>query len=142
MTLQTILLTVHSWVRWLALLAAIIALVKHLIGWLGGGRYDGTARGSMAAFTGLLDLNVLIGLIQLIAGWSGYAAGGFPRTQIEHAFALLIAAVVAHLPGRLWRDKPDSVRYRNTFFAIAVSVLLVVAGIMALQGARWGFRGL
>lgn len=141
MTLS-ILLTIHSWVRWLALLAAIIALVKHLIGWLGGGRYDGMARGSLAAFSGLLDLNVVIGLIQLVVNWGAYSAVGFPRTQVEHAFALLLAVIAAHLPARLWRDKADTIRYRNTFFAIAASVLLVVAGVMALQGERWVFRGL
>ena len=144
MTLQTILLTAHSWIRWLALLAAAAALIRYVLGWLQGHEFDGLARGLMAAYSGLLDLNALIGLIQLIAFWGDYSAiaGGFPRTQIEHFTTLLIAVIVAHLPARLWQDKPAAVRYRNGALAILASLVLIIVGITVLAGNRWVFRGL
>lgn len=142
MSFQMVLLTIHSWVRWLVLLAAAAALIKHIIGWAQSNDYNGAARGLMAAYTGLLDLNVLIGLIQLIAFWGSYSADGFPRTQVEHLGAMVVAAVVAHLPNLLWKDSPDAARYRNGALAIILSVMLIVAGIMVLAGNRWVFRGL
>jgi len=143
MSLQQILLFIHSWVRWLVLLVAVVALVRHVLGWLRRDNYDGAARGLLSAFSGLIDLNVLIGVIQLIAFWRSYsaAAGGFPMPQVEHLGAMLIAAIIAHLPARLWRNSPDANRYRNTAIAILVSVLVIIAGIMPLVGDRWVFRG-
>lgn len=144
MTLQTILLTIHSWVRWLVLLVAILAVIKHIIGWAGSSEYDGMARGLMSAFTGLIDLNVLIGLIQLIAFWGTFSAiaGGFPQAQVEHFGTMLVAAFVAHAPNIFYKDKPDAIRYRNGAIAIVIAVALIVVGIMPLMGARWVFRGL
>lgn len=142
--MQQTLLVIHSWVRWLVLLVAVVALVKHLIGWLRSDNYDGAARGLLGAYSGLLDLNVLIGAILLIVGWRNFsgAAGGFPLPQVEHLGAMLVAAIVAHLPGRLWKNSSDAARYRNTALAILVSIILIVGGIMPLIGDRWVFRGL
>lgn len=144
MSFANILLTIHSWVRWLVLLVAVIALIKHIIGWVQSAEYDSMARGLMSGFTGLIDLNVLLGLIKLITGWSSYSAiaGGFPRTQVEHLGTMLIAAFVAHAPNIFFKDKPDNVRYRNAAIAIVVALVLIVVGIMPLEGARWVLRGL
>lgn len=127
----------HSWLRWLLLLVAAITIVKYLIGLAGKREFDKMSGGLTSAFSGLMDLQVLIGLIYFL--WSGFAGAGFPMQRIEHLVTMIIAAVVAHLPAA-WRNKPAAIRYRNGLIAILVSLLLVVAGIFVLNGNRWVFR--
>jgi hypothetical protein len=132
-----VLFYIHSWLRWLILLVAAIAVVKSIIGLAGRHEFDKMSGGLTSAFSGLMDLQVLIGLIYLL--WSGFAGAGFPMQRIEHLVTMIIAAVVAHLPA-VWKNKPAAVRYRNGLIVILVSLLLVVAGVFALNGNRWVFR--
>ena len=70
-------LTIHSINRWIIVVVAVIALIKFLIGWLRSSSYQPADRGLMAAYTGLLDLQLLLGLILLIGL-------GLERFRIEH----------------------------------------------------------
>jgi hypothetical protein len=127
----SILLSIHSIVRWIIVAVGLIALVKFAIGWLGNGRFAGMDRGLTSGFSGLIDLQVTLGLIYLL--WSGMAGAGFPMVRIEHATTMIIAAVVAHLPMR-WRGKPDKIRFRNSFAAVLVTAVLIFAGVAVLPG--------
>jgi|YNPNPStandDraft_1061719.scaffolds.fasta_scaffold72817_2 hypothetical protein len=127
----------HSWVRWLILLAAAIAIAKYLIGLAGKREFDKMSGGLTSAFSGLMDLQVVLGLSYFL--WSGLAGAGFPRQRIEHLAIMIIAAVVAHLPA-IWKSKSAAVRYRNTLLTVLVSLLLVVVGVFTLSGNRWVFR--
>jgi len=128
---MNILLMVHSALRWLILLVAAIAVVKFALGWLQGGEFKGMDRGLTSAFSGLMDLQVALGLIFLL--WSGFSGAGFPAFRIEHGVAMILAAVVAHLPVR-WRNAEPKRRFRNTLFAIIGSILLVIVGLTMLPG--------
>ena len=79
-------LMLHSMVRWLVLLAAVAAIVKFAVGWRRGGAFSGLDRGLSLGFSGLLDLQALLGLIVLIGG--GLAGAGFPRYRLEHAVTM------------------------------------------------------
>lgn len=126
------LLVVHSHTRWLILFVALIAIVKFAVGWLKGGPFKGMDRGLTAAFSGLMDLQAVIGLIFLL--WSGLAAGaGFPMNRIEHAFTMILAVVVGHLPAR-WKSAPDAIRFRNALFCVLGGLALVFAGVVRLRG--------
>ncbi|MDQ4078224.1 MAG: hypothetical protein M3220_18505 [Chloroflexota bacterium] len=125
-----IVLTIHSLIRWLILFVAIIALVKFGAGWLRTDPFTPTDRGLMSTFTGMIDLQLLLGLILLFVG------GEFTRYQLEHTVTMLVAVGVAHLPLR-WRDAPDPTRFRNNLVVIIVVLLLIVAGISVLPGNRW-----
>ena len=114
----------HSINRWIIVVIAVIALIKFLLGWLRSQEYQPADRGLMAAYTGLLDLQLLLGIILLIGL-------GLVDYRIEHAVTMLIAVILAHL-SRLWRDKPDKVKFRNNFFAILVGMLLIIAGVFVL----------
>ena len=83
-----------------------------------------------------MDLQVLIGLVYLI--WSGLAVYGFPRYRLEHAFIMILAAVVAHLPAR-WKSLGDTKRFRNSFLALVVVGVLIYLGVALLPGAHWQF---
>ena len=121
-----IVLTIHSINRWLIVGIGAIAAIKFLIGWIRSSSYQPADRGLMSAYTGLLDLQLILGIILLIDR-------GLGRYQIEHAITMIIALVLAHL-SRLWRDKEDKVKFRNNFLAIVVGLLLIFAGVSVLPG--------
>lgn len=125
------LLVTHSYLRWLVLLVAVIAVVKFAIGWLRGGAFKGMDRGLASGFSGLMDLQVTLGLILMI--WTGLAGVGFPMFRIEHAGTMIVAAVVAHLPAR-WKNAGDKIRFRNTLFCVLGALLLIFFGVMSLPG--------
>ena len=123
------LLTIHSYVRWLIVIVAIIAAVKFAIGWLRGGAFQSMDRGLASGFSGLIDLQVTLGLVYMI--WNGLAVAGFPEFRIEHAITMIIAAVVAHLPVR-WKDADDKTRFRNSLFIILDVLIIIFIGVVRL----------
>jgi hypothetical protein len=121
-TVNEIILVIHSINRWLIVLIGVIAAIKFLVGWLRKSAYQPIDRGLMSAYTGLLDLQLLLGFILLIGGGV---------EQFEHAVTMIIAVVLAHL-SRIWRDKPDSIKFRNNFMVIVLGLLLIFAGVSLL----------
>ena len=129
---MNIIFIIHSHFRWVVLLVAVIAAVKFAIGWLRGGAFKGKDRGLAAGFSGVMDLQATLGLINLL--WLGFSVdGGFTRYRLEHAFIMIIAAVLGHLPAR-WKNAADSVRFRNTLFCILGALLLIYIGVATLPG--------
>ena len=78
----------HSGLRYLVLLAAVVALIA-LAYALGTGRATRPARILATTFTGLLDLQIVLG-IALVMG------GMFPDIVIGHLIMMILAVVVAH----------------------------------------------
>ena len=129
---MSILLMIHSIIRWLIVLVALVALVKFALGWLRGGAFKGMDRGLASGFSGLMDLQATIGLIILL--WNGLVDGaGFPLYRIEHTVAMVAAVVVGHLPSR-WKSAEDKTRFRNTFLCIVGALVLVFIGVASLPG--------
>ncbi len=130
---MSFLLTLHGELRWLVALAAVIAIVKFGLGWLRRAEFKGADRALMAAFTGLLDLNLLLGLILLFG-----LGGGFLSYRLEHLVTMLLAIVAAHASAA-WRRSDDSVKkFRNNLIVIVVASILVVVGVIRLRGG-WLF---
>jgi hypothetical protein len=125
-----ILLEAHSGVRWLVILVAIVVFVKFLISWLGHKPYTKLDNTFAKVFTGVVDLQVLLGLIYLL--WSGFAGAGFPRYRLEHSVTMILVAVAAHFVGR--GKSSDNARFRNSVIAIIIALLLVFAGVAVLPG--------
>ena len=126
---MSILLMIHSLVRWLIVIVAVIAAVKFAFGWLRGGAFKAMDRGLSSGFSGLIDLQVTLGLIYLI--WNGLAVEGFPMFRIEHAVVMIIAAAVAHLPAR-WKNAEDKLRFRNSFFIVLDVLIIIFIGVALL----------
>ena len=130
---MTFILKLHGELRWLVALLAVIAVVKFGIGWVRRTEFKGVDRGLMAAFTGLLDLNLLFGLVLLFGMGTGLI--GY---RIEHATTMLPAVVTAHLSA-IWRRSEDSARkFRNNLIVIIVASVLVLIGVFRLRGG-WIF---
>jgi hypothetical protein len=132
---MTILLTIHSITRWLVTLTAIALLVRLIIGLIKKQGFDKSASALTGAFGGLMDTQMLLGVLFFIL--DGLAKTGFPPYRWEHAVTMLMAVIAAHAPS-MWKNKDDAIRTRNTLIAGSISLLLVFAGIGPLGGwVRW-----
>lgn len=132
------LLDIHSGVRWLIVLIAVVTFARLAIGYFGRQPYDRSARGLMMLFSTSIDIQVLLGLIYLL--WSGIDNDYWPRDRFEHMAVMLVALVIAHLPMR-WRKTPDPLRYRNEMMVVLVVLAVIFVGVVTLPGgtARWEF---
>lgn len=126
-------LQLHGDLRWLVALAAVLTIIKYGVGYFRKMNYERVDRILLAATTGLLDLNLLLGLILLVA-----LGGGFPANRIEHAVTMILAVLVMHSSSR-WRKSGSSmVKFRNGLVTVLVALILVFIGVLRLRGG-WMF---
>ncbi len=128
---MSILLMIHSILRWVILLVAVVAIVKFALGWLRGGKFSGMDRGLSSGFSGLIDLQATLGIVYLV--WDGLVQTGFPRYRLEHAFAMILAAVVGHLASR-WKNAEDKIRFRNSLMVVIDVLIIIFIGVAILPG--------
>jgi hypothetical protein len=138
--MYTPLLFIHSWVRWVALVAAIGAAFAALR------RQDGAAeRWSLAAVTAL-DLQMLLGLILYLAVSPNMreilnnfgAAMQDPTTRfwaVEHISTMFLAVVMAHV-GRVLARKATTADARRKRILIAFGL----ASLFMIVGMPWPGR--
>lgn len=121
-------LTLHGEIRWLVALVGLIAIVKYSLGMMRRSEFKGVDRALMGIFTGLLDLNLLFGLVLLFG-----LGGGLPGFRIEHATTMLLAVIAAHL-AVIWRRSVDSTaKFRNSLVVVIVALALVAVGVIRLR---------
>ena len=129
------LLKIHGDVRWVIVLVALIAVIRLVWGLLREKSYDRLTQMSMMAFSTVIDIQVLLGLIYFI--WNGAKDGYWPTYRFEHAITMAIAVMIAHLPMR-WRTAAAPIRFRNDLAAVLVTMLVIVIGVARLPGSdRW-----
>jgi hypothetical protein len=116
----------HSGLRYLVLVAALVALVLLVRGRMTGTQYGGAARTAGAVFVGLLDLQLLIGLLLLVL------LPYYPAL-IGHIIMMVLAVAIAH-GARVAARKAgtEAKRYTWATASIVVPFLLIVGGIMAI----------
>ena len=124
------LLMVHSILRWLIVLAGLLALIQFLIGWAQKKAYSKMARGLSAGFSGLMDLQALLGLIYLLV--TGFSGEGFPAHRIVHAVVMLLAAAAAHAPAMF--RKREANPHLVGLLAVLGALVLVAVGVAVLPG--------
>lgn len=130
---MSFIMKLHGELRWLVALVGLVLIVKFALGWARRAEFKGVDRGLLAAFTGLLDLNLLLGPILLFG-----LGGGWIPYRIEHAATMLLAIIAAHTTA-IWRRSDDSVKkFRNSLIAVAVALSLVAVGVIRLRGG-WMF---
>ncbi len=137
---MNLLFMTHSHFRWILVIVILVAFFKYLSGWLGGSKYSKFDDIIFKSFSGIVDLQVLLGLTFLI--WNGLEGAGFPRFRLEHSFLMIIAAVLPHLSKR-WKNSTDTIRFRNGFIIILATALLIFVGVVMLPGGlhRWSMGG-
>ena len=128
---MAILLTIHSYLRWVIFIVALVAIIKFALGWQRGGAFKGMDRGLASGFSGLVDLQATLGIIYLI--WDGIANTGFPLFRIEHGITMIIAAFVGHLSAR-WKNADDKTRFRISLFIVIDVLVIIFIGVAFLPG--------
>jgi hypothetical protein len=125
-----ILLEIHSIVRWLIVVVGVVATVKFAIGLARKSAFDKMDRGLSSGFSGLMDLQVTLGLLYfLITGLGGV---GLPLFRIEHMVTMLLAAAAGHAPAMFKKQAWN--QYALGLVSIVVALLLVYVGVLRLPG--------
>ena len=122
--MQTVFMA-HSGVRYLVLLIGVVAALYFAYAVARGGN-PRTSRVLASAFTGLLDLQALLGLILV-------ALGLYYPGLLGHLFMMLFAVVAAHVAMALAKSSPDAGRANRLRLAgVVVALLLIAGGVMAI----------
>jgi vacuolar-type H+-ATPase subunit I/STV1 len=114
----------HSGLRYLVLLAGLVALAYFVMGLTTKRPVDKGVRILGAAFTGLLDLQVLLGIVMV-------AMGRYYPRLIGHIVMMVAAAGVTHALLVINRKRPTP-GYLLPLIAVAAALVLIVGGIMAI----------
>lgn len=124
--LSNILFHAHSGLRYLVLLAGLLALAYSLVAMLRDKPWDRTGRVLLMSFVGLIDLQVLIGLILVFARVFYPALWG-------HLVMMILAAVVAHVAAGMNKRRPPEPRsHRVAVLGSAGALILIIGGITAI----------
>ncbi|MFN8598421.1 MAG: hypothetical protein U0559_19825 [Anaerolineae bacterium] len=123
-----VVLMIHSIVRWLVVLIGVIAAVRAVMV-MSGRSSSKMDRGLMSGFTGLLDLNVLLGVILIIG------LGEWEMVQIEHAVTNIIGVAVAHIfVARAKKIDDPKRKAQFHLLGVVVSLLIIVVGVSLVGG--------
>ena len=115
----------HSGLRYLVLLAALAAIIALAIA-LATGRPLRAARVLPLAFTGLLDLQVLLGIALVIGGL-------FADAVVGHLVMMVLAVIVAHGSSIIARRSADDRREQIVRLAgVVLALSLIVGGVLAI----------
>ena len=126
-------LQLHAIWRWVLLIAAIVVVIKALIGWLGQRPFTKLDDQLGMAFTMIVDIQVLLGLIIWLFGPLGLRNLSQAMSNatlrfivLEHPILLLIALTFAHLGrSRSKKATDDTVRHRTSFVFYLFSVVFI-----------------
>jgi hypothetical protein len=154
--MYTALLTVHSYLRWLVLLAALVAIGRALTGIAQRRPWTPADDTAARSFGISLDVQLLIGLILYfflspftMSAWSDIGAAMRDATVrfivIEHQFGMLIAVALAHIGRARIRKSQDAARRHRMaliFFGLALVIMVISIPWPGRPGGRELFRGL
>lgn len=122
------LVSIHSILRWIVLLAALVSLGAALAGWLGSAVPERTTRQAMLAYAVALDVQVLLGIAVWVLG--NYWQSNIRQFKFEHPLIMLVALVVAHVAAaRARRAHGPVAGARVRAIGTAASLVLILIGI-------------
>jgi heme A synthase len=114
----------HSGVRYLVLLAGVAALSYFLSGLATKRPVDKGMRILGSAFTGLLDLQIVLGILTAVMG-------RFYPQLIGHIVMMVLAAVETHVLLVVNRKRPNP-GYLLPAIAVGLALALITGGVMAI----------
>lgn len=125
-TFSNILFHAHSGLRYAVLLAGLLSLGYSLVAMLRNRPWDRPGRILLMSFVGLLDLQVLLGIILIFTGV-------FYPMLWGHLVMMVLAAVVAHIAAGLnKRRAPEARTHLVAVLGSAGALILIVGGITAI----------
>lgn len=130
-----ILFHAHSGLRYLVLLAGVVAIVVQALGIFGRKPYDRAPRISMAALTGLMDLQVLLGIAMVVLGC-------FYGALVGHLMMMVLAVAAAHFCSAFARKQADARRAHTvSLVGVVLALALIAGGIGAIGRSPVGSSG-
>jgi membrane protein DedA with SNARE-associated domain len=142
--MHPILVTLHSYNRYLLLAALLFVLYRSLSGWLGNKPYEKADNAASAALLGFTHLQALLGLIMYFATSPYTTSGGSMKDpwvryfKAEHIAAMLIAVALIQV-GRSLSKKATIDVEKHKKVAIYTSVAaLIIVGTLAMKGLLFG----
>ncbi len=124
MEFSQILLYAHSGLRWIVVLVSLVTLALLVIRLIQNGTVDKTLRMLLRVFSAVIGIQVLLGIILLIA------RGTWLSHEIEHAVIMIIAIVVSN--GYMaFRKRGD-----RAYIVSALISMLLTLGLIYLGVAR------
>ncbi len=134
------LLGLHSILRWVVLIAGVLAVVWAVRGWRGGQAWTALDNRLGLVFTSVLDVQVLVGvilyvvspLIQRVFQDFGAAMGnsGLRFFAMEHTLMMIVAVVIAHVGRARIRRAPDAEgKHKQAALFFGLALLVVLAAI-------------
>jgi hypothetical protein len=138
--LFSILLPLHSILRWIVILLAVVTIGRALIGWLGKKSWTPLDSRLSSIFTISFDIQVFIGLIlyfispnnQVALRNFGAAMGNADLRffAVEHIFLMILALGIAHAGRTLSRKAKDAFKkHRNAALFYILAILIVLSAI-------------
>jgi hypothetical protein len=148
-SMYSTMLIAHSWLRWVVIAAALVAVIRALAGWSGTRPWTRADDRAGLLLTSALDLQMLIGLLlyflfspllATIRQHAGEAMGNDAARYwlLEHPFGMIVAIALAHV-GRVRIRKAADVRRKHRlaliFFGLA---LIAMAASLPWPGTATG----
>jgi hypothetical protein len=115
----------HSGLRYLVLLMGLVAIAYFAYGLATKRPVDKSVRIIGSSFVGLLDTQILLGILLLGTGWPFYPA------LWGHLVMMLLAAGLAHALLVVNRRRPNP-NYLLPLIAVAGALVLIIGGILAI----------
>lgn len=145
----------HSGLRWLVLLFAVLAVLKALMGLMSKSKYSVLDNKLSLYLVSVCDFQLLIGLVLYFLGPLGYkniqnmGMGEVMRNSysrffaIEHIIGMLIAIFLFHV-GRVKTKKvmSDVAKHKATFIYVLIGLIIILATIpwpfkAGFEGIGW-----
>jgi hypothetical protein len=139
-------LALHSWIRWLVIVAGIVAVARAFMERGGWSRADDRAG---IVFTTILDVQVLLGLLLYlwlspIVAAARHDIGATMQSAplrfwvVEHPIGMIAAIALAHVGRARIRRAPPAAKARaaRIFFTLALLLVLLSAPWPGLPYAR------
>ena len=123
---SNVLFHAHSGLRYLVLLVGVLALAYPLVAAVRGRPWDRTGRALLSAFVGLMDLQVVLGLILVFVRVFYPALWG-------HLVMMILAAAVGHVALAVNKRRPPETQ--SNWLAVVgsgLALILIVGGIMSI----------
>jgi hypothetical protein len=118
------LLSIHSYLRYLVLLVGVVAVAYYAFGLATKRPVDKLVRILGSSFAGLLDTQILLGII-------GVALGRYYPALIGHIVMMVLAAGLAHALLVMNRKRPNP-GYLLPLIGVGGALVLVAGGIFAI----------
>ncbi len=137
-----ILLDIHSFLRWMFIILALIVMVDSLLGLFKRRAYTGTDNLLNLMLVSIADLQLILGAVLYFTGAYGYRLlQTYPMSEVmqnpvmrfftmEHSFGMLLAIILLHISRVIIkREDNNQKKFRKQLIWLLIILLIMVAVI-------------